>query len=80
MPTPFVDAVETGRRIQRLRRRAGLTQQAMAYEAGLSTRTVAKVENGSGASLGTLRALADVLGATPNQLLAWRPRVGGNGR
>ena len=50
------DAVlhELGRRLARLRLERNLTQHDLAYEAGVSSRTVSLVETGRSATLGSL--------------------------
>lgn len=60
-----------GRCIRRLRRRRGLTQEQLAGLAAVSSSLVRKLEQGTrtSASLGTLRALAGVLGVPVEVLL-----------
>lgn len=50
------DAVlhELGNRLARLRLERNLTQQALAYEAGVSSRTISLIETGRSATLGSL--------------------------
>ncbi|MEV6980960.1 helix-turn-helix transcriptional regulator [Sphaerisporangium sp. NPDC051017] len=48
----------TGDRVRELRRRRGLTQEALAQQAGLSVGVVKKIEQGGGARIETYHALA----------------------
>ncbi|MGH3760641.1 helix-turn-helix domain-containing protein [Actinophytocola sp.] len=78
--------------LRRLRRRSELTQEDLADRAGLSERTIRRLETGERANpqLDTVRLLADALGLGPDeraqllavadgQLLAESPGVNGNG-
>jgi predicted transcriptional regulator len=57
------------RELVRLRYEAGLSATELAYRAGLSQHTVARIERGeSQPTPRTLRALADVLGVNVSQL------------
>lgn len=60
-----------GRTVRALREAAGLTQQALAHNAGLSRATVAALEHGRyrGTDSKTLEKLAQALGVTPAFLL-----------
>jgi len=67
-----VPAAETGRRVRALRTGRGLTQLQLARRAGVAARTVTNLENGDGVSIPTLGAVAAVLGASADDLLAPR--------
>src|SRR5919202_5773583 len=58
-----------GARLRRLREAAGLTQEALAERAGLSPNAVGALERGDRRHPhpGTLRALADALGLSPEE-------------
>ena len=43
-----MDAMEIGARIEKLRRKSGMTQQALAEKLGVTDKAVSKWENGSG--------------------------------
>jgi len=74
MSTPRTDheiAVEFGRQLRRYREAAGLSQEHLAHEAGLSWSTVSQVERGERAvRLTTLLRLARALGVTGSELIA----------
>lgn len=55
---------EPGARLRELRKRRGLTQEALADQAGLSVPVIKKIEQGGSARMETLRAIAKVLGVT----------------
>jgi transcriptional regulator with XRE-family HTH domain len=57
------------RKIQMLRIDKGLTQRALAKEAGISNTSLWKIEKGGGASPPTLKKIADVLGVRASELL-----------
>jgi transcriptional regulator with XRE-family HTH domain len=57
-------AEAAGARIRQARLAAGLTREQLAVHAGIASRTVTRVENGEDATMGTIIALADVLGLT----------------
>jgi transcriptional regulator with XRE-family HTH domain len=57
-------AEAAGARIRQARLAAGLTREQLAVSAGIASRTVTRVENGEDATMGTIIALADVLGLT----------------
>jgi transcriptional regulator with XRE-family HTH domain len=60
-----------GANIRRLRKAKGLTQEQLAYEAGMAMRYVAGVERGEeNPSLRFLVKIADALGTEPAVLLA----------
>ena len=56
--------LEIGARLARHRLEAGLTQAALAREAGIAKRTVERIEAGHAAELGTLIRILRVLGLT----------------
>lgn len=60
-------------RLQQLRTDAGLSPTQLGEAAGVSHATISRIESGKGAHAGTLRKLADALGAQPSDLL--RPAV-----
>lgn len=63
MPTMTVEAEDLGTRLRRLRVSAGLTQEQLAREAGITTGNVAQLEQGKirDPRLATIRAIARVL-------------------
>jgi transcriptional regulator with XRE-family HTH domain len=62
--------VALGARIVRLRKAAGLTQEAAAHEGGVALRTLQNLEAGRlNPGYLTLRAVAGGLGVTPAKLL-----------
>lgn len=64
------DAMMFGRNVVLLRRRRGLSQEAVAKRAGMQRDSVQKIEAGKrSVRLGTLLALADALGVGPADLL-----------
>jgi predicted ATPase/transcriptional regulator with XRE-family HTH domain len=66
LPTPPAEPVPVGSQIQRLRVRAGLTQEALAERAGLSVATIGALEQGRRQPhLHTLAVLAEALGLAP---------------
>lgn len=61
---------ETGRRIAQLREARGWSQEVLAHEAKVSTRTVSRMENGEHDTRGrTLRQVADALGVPVGDLV-----------
>lgn len=59
-----------GDRIQQLRIRCAWTQEQLAEKAGLSTRTVQRLEHGESASLESIHVLATIFDVTPEELSA----------
>lgn len=59
-----------GDRIQQLRIRCAWTQEQLAEKAGLSSRTVQRLEHGESASLESIHVLATIFGVTPEELSA----------
>ena len=58
-----------GARLKELRKTAGLTQAALAYEAGIGIRTIYNLEKGQQAiTIDVLISLAKALHATPAQM------------
>jgi transcriptional regulator with XRE-family HTH domain len=57
-----------GARLKELRRRAGITQQALAQSAGLSVSTVARLEQGGRPAPETVALLARALGVPVGSL------------
>jgi transcriptional regulator with XRE-family HTH domain len=54
----------TGIRLREARLTAGYSREQLAVRAGVASRTVTRVENGEDATMGTVAALAEVLGLT----------------
>lgn len=59
--------------VRTLRTNAGWSQQALATKAGLSTRTVARIEAGEDCTLGTLASIADAFELAVLDLLGDQP-------
>ena len=60
-----------GSRIQQFREAHGLTQEELAVQAGISVKHISVLERGvKQPRLATLVTIAEVLGVTPNDLLA----------
>ncbi|MEQ9378105.1 MAG: helix-turn-helix domain-containing protein [Imperialibacter sp.] len=60
-------------RVKEYRTRKGMSQEALAEEAGLSHRTVQRIENGESKPTGdTLQRLAAPLGLNPDELINWK--------
>ena len=57
---------ELGRRLARCRLNAGVTQGALAFEAGISKRTLGRIEAGESVQLANLVRLLRVLGLLEN--------------
>lgn len=66
-----MDEVGLGKVLQRARQRAGLTQQQLCQQSGLSYSTLAKIERGAikAPSIFTIQSIADALGTDLNELL-----------
>lgn len=63
-----------GEHLSARRRLRGITQTDLATRAGMSTRTLAKIENGDpGVSLGKVLAVARILGADTAVIAAFSP-------
>lgn len=63
--------IALGKRLQQARQAAGLTQQQLCSETGLSYSTLAKIERGAikAPSIFTIESIADVLGVTLDELV-----------
>jgi transcriptional regulator with XRE-family HTH domain len=58
--------------VKELRKRNGLSQEELAKNAGLSLRTIQRVENGETEPTGeTLKRISEVLRVTPSELMEW---------
>lgn len=66
-----MDEVGLGRQLQKARQAAGLTQQELCHQAGLSYSTLAKIERGAikSPSIFTIQSIANALGTDLNSLL-----------
>ena len=64
--TDSVLLAELGRRLARCRLNAGATQSALAYEAGISKRTLERIEAGQSVQLANFLRLLRVLGLMDN--------------
>ncbi|MCA9329475.1 HAD-IA family hydrolase [Candidatus Saccharibacteria bacterium] len=66
-----LDEKSLGKKLQSARQHAGLTQQAMCQQAGLSYSTLAKIERGAikAPSIFTVKQIADVLSVSLDELL-----------
>lgn len=61
--------MKTGERIRDLRQREGMTQEALAYVAGLAHMTISRIERGSPRpSMDALRKIATALGVSLDDL------------
>ena len=70
-----MDNVQTGKLIAALRKKKGLTQQALAEQLNLSNKTISKWESGAGSpDIANLPVLADALGVTVDELLRGKVR------
>jgi transcriptional regulator with XRE-family HTH domain len=63
-------ALRVGERIRLRRIDVGLSQEKLAARAGLTARTVARIELGEEARLGSIAAIADALGVNLADLVA----------
>lgn len=52
------------KRVRAVREAAGMTQQTLATRAGISLRTLSRIEAGEDSTLGTIDAIANALGTT----------------
>ncbi len=62
MEDPEILVRKVGRRIAELRRKAGLTQEALAEELGVGWRYVSRAERGENLTLQTMAKIANVFG------------------
>lgn len=71
----YMDEVGLGKRLQEARQRAGMTQQELCANAGLSYSTLAKIERGAikSPSIFTIQSIADTLGLSLDELLGHTP-------
>jgi len=72
-----MDEKGLGKRLQSMRRKAGLSQQELCHRASLSFSTLAKIERGAikSPSIFTVKAIADVLNLTLDELLGIAART-----
>lgn len=64
---------EFGQRLKAARKAAGMTQQEIARQLGLTQKTISGYENGRlDPSLQKLMQLCKVLNVSPNELLGWK--------
>jgi transcriptional regulator with XRE-family HTH domain len=59
-----------GPAVRRAREARGLTQQTLATSAGIALRTLIRIEQGEDMRIGTLTAIADVLGVSLSDLVS----------
>ena len=61
------------KRVKELRKRSGISQELLAENAGLSLRTVQRIENGKTQPTGdSIKRLSNALKVTPNDLIDWQ--------
>lgn len=61
-----------GQRIKELRKQKGMSQEFLAEEAGLSLRTIQRIENGETNPTGeSLKRLSNALNVNPDELIDW---------
>jgi len=72
-----MDEQSLGRHLQSARHEAGLTQQELCQQAGISYSTLAKIERGAikSPSVFTIQRLAEVLGTTLDTLMGTMPQL-----
>ena len=64
--------IEVGKRFKLLRMSKGLSQEQLAEETNLSTRTIQRIENGETEPRGdSLKKITEVLNITPDEILDW---------
>lgn len=70
-----MDEKGLGKRLQAMRRQAGLSQQELCHRANLSFSTLAKIERGAikAPSIFTVHSIAEVLGMSLDELLGVKP-------
>ena len=67
------------RRLREQRARKGLSQEELAEQAGLSLRTIQRIENGETAPRGdTLKRIAAALKVSPDELIDWQVQEDNN--
>ncbi|SHI35003.1 Uncharacterized conserved protein, Tic20 family [Tangfeifania diversioriginum] len=65
---------ELAKKVKELRTRKGMSQEMLAENAGLSLRTIQRIENGETEPRGdSLKRLASALGITPDEIVDWAP-------
>jgi len=70
---------EIAKRVKILRNRAGLSQELLAENSGLSLRTIQRIETGVNQATGdTIKKLANALNVTPNELIDWQIKEDNN--
>src|SRR5262245_54246433 len=76
--SPKVDEKSLGKRLQRARQQAGLTQQDLCHKAGLSYSTLAKIERGAikAPSIFTIAGIAEVLHSSLDELVGFEAGQG----
>src|SRR5438105_7997345 len=74
----MVDEKGLGKRLQLARQNAGLTQQELCHQAGLSYSTLAKIERGAikSPSIFTIAGIADVLHTSLDTLVGFDATAG----
>lgn len=74
-----MDRVTLGKKIQLMRKKAGLTQEDLAEAADVAPRVIQRIESGqANPKIGTLIAIAEALGTTTDVLLAPAVRAAAN--
>jgi transcriptional regulator with XRE-family HTH domain len=64
---------DLAKKVKELRKQSGISQELLAENAGLSLRTIQRVENGETQPTGdTIKRLSNVLNVTPNELMEWQ--------
>lgn len=67
-----------GQAVRQLRERRGATQEALAYEAGITTGTLSLIERGqSNPAWGTVKAIARALGVQIGELATFADKLDG---
>ncbi|MFT5861796.1 MAG: transcriptional regulator with XRE-family HTH domain [Flavobacteriales bacterium] len=65
--------IAVGEKIKELRKQNGISQELLAEKAGVSARTVQRIENGATQPTGdSIQKLAVALAVTPNELMDWQ--------
>lgn len=69
----YYDTTESGKRIQVLRKKQGLTQEQLAAEVGISVEMIGKLERGvKGTTIDTMAIIAQILESTVDYLALGR--------
>lgn len=67
-----MEKVKLAQEVKKLRKRKGLSQEELAYKAGLSLRTIQRVENGETEPTGeTLKRISNAFDLSPEELIIW---------